>query len=174
MQQQLGAIMQMAYIVENLEQAIEQWCALGKAGPFTIMESFDIENMAYRGETCESLDLRLALGNSDGLCIEFIEQKCDTPSVYRDVIASRGYGFHHWAYITKSFDYEVDTQIARGMEVAFSGKVAVGERYAYIDSPTVVHGMVEIIEYSQAVDELFTGIEQAARDWDGKQLILYA
>lgn len=174
MHQVVGSMMQMAYVVENLEKTIEEWGKLNAAGPFLVMESFEIEKMQYRGQACDELDLRLALGYSGSMCIEFIEQKCDSPSVYRDVIEKQGYGFHHWAFMTDNFDKDVENYKSKGHEVCFSGKVAVGERYVYLDAGPQVHSMIEVIEYSPAVDELFTNIESMAKNWDGKQLIHYA
>lgn len=174
MQQKLGSMMQMAYIVESLEKSIEHWSTFNTAGPFVIMDSFEIDNMRYRGQECNDLDIRLALGYSGGMCIEFIEQRCDTPSVYKDVIANRGFGFHHWALMTDKFDTEVQRYQDAGHSVCFSGKVAVGERYVYLDSDPQLHSMIEIIEYSPEVEELFSNIETMAHEWDGKQLIQYA
>lgn len=174
MSQPIGSMMQMAYVVENLEQTIEEWGKIMQVGPFVIMESFEIDNMQYRGRSCESLDIRLALGYSGGMCIEFIEQKCDTPSVYRDVVESSGYGFHHWAFITENFEADVKRYQDKGHEVCFSGKVSVGERYVYLDAGPQVHSMIEVIEYSPEVGLLFANIEELSKNWDGKEPIVYA
>lgn len=170
----MGSMMQMAYIVENLEETIEQWSQVNNAGPFVIMESFDIDHMEYRGKPCNTLDLRLALGYTGGMCVEFIQQKCDTPSVYQEVIKQQGYGFHHWAFITDKFDADVARYKAQGDDICFSGKVAVGERYVYLDRRASMHSMIEVIEYSPEVDTLFSNIETMAKDWDGKERIIYA
>jgi hypothetical protein len=46
--------------------------------------------------------------------------------------------------------------------------VAVGGRFAYFDTRRQTGGMIELIEVSPPVRQLFETIENAARGWDGR------
>lgn len=173
MSQALGTVGQIAYIVENIEEAIENWGRFAKGGPFFIMENFEIIDPQYRGAPMANVNIRLALGYSDGLCVEFIEQRDDAPSVYTEVFARKGYCFHHWAYMTTNFDEEVKKHLDQGLEICFSGAAAVGGRFVYLDSTDLIHSMVEIIEFTPPVSAFFATIEEASQDWDGKNPLRY-
>lgn len=173
MKQPLGSVAQIAYIVENIETAIKNWSEFLDAGPFFVIEDFEIIDPKYRGQPMGDFNFRLALGFSGGVCIEFIEQSDDVPSVYNEVLAKQGYCFHHWAYMTKTFDEDLKKYQDQGMEISFSGAAGVGGRFVYVDTTEKLQCMVEIIEYTPPVEEFFNMIERASENWDGKEPIRY-
>lgn len=166
-----GALMQFAYTVPSIERAMPEWSRRLGIGPFAILEGSLLEDARYYGAPSD-IDLRAALVFSGSMCIELIEQINDVPSVYRDAIEARGYGFHHWAVSTADFDSEVARREAEGLRVAFSGRVTVGGRFAYIDTNAALGGMIELIEMNEAVEAFFTRLRDAAATWDGRELVL--
>lgn len=165
--QPLGGIMQVAYVVEDMDRAINHWIRELGVGPFFVFDSFPLEQTLYRGQPTD-VDISLALGFSGTMCFELIVQKSDGPSVYRDTVRERGYGFHHWAVSTRDFDGEVARYKALGADMAFFGVVpAVNARAAYMDTSATLGGMIELIELNPQVEEFFTTMHDAARDWNG-------
>lgn len=164
--QPLGAIMQVAYTTPDMDAALDHWVGTLGVGPFFLFRNFQLLDARYRGEPTD-IDIDLALTFSGSMCFELIVQNDDGPSVYRDVIASRGYGFHHWAVSTRSFDDDVARHKAAGAPLAFSGVAGVGGRAGYMDTTKTLGGMIELIEINDKVEEFFGMLYSAAQDWDG-------
>lgn len=172
MSQPDGTIMQIAYVVEDLEAALQRWLGKIGVGPFFVMKNLEVVEPRYREEPT-NLDIDIALGYSGNVCVELIKQNCDSPSVYRELLQSKGEGFHHWGVFSESFDRDVTRYREQGHALAFGGTVAIGARFAYMDTVAALGGMIELIEVTPVVRELFAGLEQAARDWDGSDPIRY-
>jgi hypothetical protein len=165
--QPLGAIMQVAYVVDDIDRELERWTKELGVGPFFLFRSFPVIEPKYRGKPTD-IDIDLALAFSGSMCFELIQQRNNAPSVYREVIDRRGYGFHHWAVSTKTFDAEVARRQAAGAPLAFSGAAGVGARFGYMDATDTLGGMIELIEINPNVEEFFGMLHAAAQGWDGK------
>lgn len=167
MSQPDGGIMQIAYVVDDLDRALEHWTQVMKVGPFFVMDKLEIIDPMYRGQPTD-FNFTIALGYSGTMCVELIKQHDDQPSVYRELIDRTGTGgFHHWGVGTEHFDDEVARYEARGYAQAFTGTVAVGDKYAYMDTQKDLGGMIELIKLTPVVRELFGNLEAAAAGWDG-------
>jgi hypothetical protein len=83
--QKPGPVYQIAYVVENLSEAMDNWLNQTSAGPFFLFEHFEFVEPVYRGVSTV-LDISIALGYSGELCIELIEQHDERPSVYQEEI----------------------------------------------------------------------------------------
>jgi hypothetical protein len=113
------------------------------------------------------LNVTIAMGFSGHIQLELIQQNNDAPSVFRELIDKRGYGFHHWGVACKDFDRDVEKYRALGYDVAFSDRTPDGTRVAYMDATAHLPGMVELIEMTDATESMFTGMYQASVGWDG-------
>ena len=163
-------VMQMAYVVEDMDKALQSWLQKIKVGPFFVLKSLAAENLRYRGQPTD-LDIDVALGFSGDVCIELIQQNCDSPSVYRELLQGKGEGFHHWGIFSENFEDDIVRYQQQDHELAFSGKVTVGARFAYMDTVAALGGMVELIEVTPTVRDLFYNMEQAHWEWDGSEPI---
>jgi hypothetical protein len=108
------------------------------------------------------------------MSFELIVQNDNSPSVYADIVRKHGYGsFHHWGVTTDTFDADVEKHLKDGSKVAFRGEVVpVGrKRFAYIDTLGKLPGMIELIELSAEVEDLFAGIKAQADGWNGSDPI---
>lgn len=164
--QPLGAVMQVAYVVDDMEKALEHWTQELGIGPFFLFEHFPLMDAQYRGQPTD-FDVNLALAYSGSMCFELIYQNNDAPSVYRDIVDSRGYGFHHLAVSTRDFEGDVALHQARGAELALYGVAGPGARAAYMDTAATLGGMTELIEITPEVEGLFSAIKEPSVDWDG-------
>lgn len=169
--QPLDGIVQVAFIVEDLEAEMRRFRQELNLGPWFVIDHFPFDWARYRGEPTE-LDISLALAYSGSMMFELIQQNDDGPSVYRETQAKRGWGFHHWAVTVPPANYDatLDGYRARGHEIALEASVGVGGRAAYVDVP-LLPGMIELIECTPKVEGLFTSIQQASVGWDGSDPI---
>ncbi len=168
MLQPTGSIMQLAHVVDDIEAAVVHWTGTLGAGPFYLLPHLQLVQPQYRGRPT-NIDCSIALGFSGGVCVEFIQQHDTGPSVFRELLDRSGPGFHHWGVMTESFDAELARLDAAGHGTAFSGAVAVGGRFAYVDTVAALGGMTELIELTPPVADLFRFLGDAAGGWDGRE-----
>jgi Glyoxalase/Bleomycin resistance protein/Dioxygenase superfamily len=168
--QKAGQIVQTAYVVQDMRTAIDWWIKDGKTGPFFLLESFTGPEQRYRGQPTKA-DVAIAMGFAGHMMIELIQPKDNEPSVYREVVQQRGYGFHHIGVAVEDVEAERAAYFKRGYHVAFSTPVPSGGSVYYMGDGPNAPGFVELIPASSGMDEIFTKYWRASVDWDGKDPI---
>lgn len=164
--QPADGIIQMAYVVDDIQAAMALWTRRLKAGPWFLLDHFTGEKAVYRGGPSKA-DVAIAMGFAGHMQIELIQPNDAHPSVYKEVIDQRGYGFHHFGKATAAYDADVRTYAAAGYELAFEALVPTGGRVGYLDTKGELPGFLELIEDSPALDEVFTSFYRASLLWDG-------
>lgn len=162
-----NGIIQMAYVVPDIKRAIEHWTEELKTGPWFLLEHFTGVDPQYRGQPSQAV-MALAMSFAGHMNVELIQPLNDAPSVYRDVIEKRGYGFHHFGVATSKFDEDLARYRAEGYELAFSCKVPSGARVGYLDTTADLPGMLELIELGADFEPTFNRFYRASIGWDGK------
>ncbi len=141
-------IFQIAFVVEDLDLAIEQFSTRFQVGPWRTFRDVGPEGALYRGEPARAR-LGVAFGFAGHMTYELVQPVDDAPSVYRDVIDDRGFGFHHFGYGTKDFDDAVAAMHVDGYQAV--GSLELPDlRLAIFDTRDVMPGMTELIEVSDA------------------------
>jgi len=168
--QKIGQIIQMAYVVEDIRASMAWWMADTCTGPWFLLDHFLAPGQTYRGEASQA-DVAIAMAFAGHMQIELIQPLDDHPSVYRDIIRQRGYGFHHVGVACADVDAQIAAYAARGYRVAFRAAVPTGGAVAYLDNGRNDPGMVELIPVTAGMDETFTRFWRASLDWDGKDPI---
>jgi len=164
-------LIQAAFIVNDLEDAVRRWLATARVGPFFIIPHAKVECVLYRGAPAV-LDFSAALAQAGPLQIELIQQHSDTPSAYRDVYPKGREGFHHVCMMTNDFDAELARHAAEDSPTATQG--AFGDmRFAYVDTRARLGHMTEIIEDRASIKEMFKLIADACASWNGENPIRY-
>lgn len=159
-------IIQMAYVVEDIHREMDIWVKKLRVGPWFLLDSFSGVDPQYRGGPSEA-SVSLAMSFAGHMMIELIQENSNAPSVYRETIEKRGYGFHHWGVATKDFDRSVVEYEASGYALAFLARVPTGGRVAYMDTTRDLPGMVELIELGAAFDDVFSRFYRETIGWDG-------
>jgi catechol 2,3-dioxygenase-like lactoylglutathione lyase family enzyme len=136
-------IFQVAFVVPDLERAIRQYARELRLGGWVILENMVYAQFKYRAAA--------ALASSGTTTYELIQQHDDLPSVYADTVQKTGYGFHHFAMLVPSIDEEMASYRERGFAVAMELRAGNGARACYIDTRSILPGMLELIEMSDAV-----------------------
>lgn len=135
-------LFQVAYLVTDLDEAVERWSALFGAGPFVITHHHRTDRFMYRG-TDQEADVSYGFGYLGDTMIQFIVQHDDTPSIYRDMYAAGESGYHHVAYLVHDFEAEYERLSGLGFEPACR-LYADGVDAAYFDTRPVTGGFTEI------------------------------
>jgi Glyoxalase/Bleomycin resistance protein/Dioxygenase superfamily len=166
--QPLDGVIQVAFIVDDIQAAMPMFAKQFRVGPWFLIEHFEFDWVKYRGNTA-TLDISICLGYSGSMMFELIEQHCDTPSVYQETRTQRGFGFHHLAVATtpELYDEVFEDYQHQGAALALEAAVKVGGRAAYLDFGALLPGMIELIEVTPAVEELFSHVKQPSIGWDG-------
>lgn len=163
-------IAQIAYLVKDVEESIASFVEEMGVGPWYVAGPFRPPKPVYRGKVVAPL-FTLALAYSGAMMVELIQQHDDKPSVFREAMETRGYGFHHWGVVVENFDDAVVQYQRKGFEIAFSDTAPMGMRVAYVDTLAKLPGMVELIEGNDAFERTFTPIREASVGWDGRDPI---
>lgn len=166
-----GPIRQLAFVVDDLEDAARHWVTSQGAGPFFVYD-VDLIDTWYRG-TPTRLWARMALGQLADQQIELIQPLDTAPSVYREYLDGGGRGLHHIC-----FWHDVDDASARlcqqGYEMVQHGRTSGGQQFAYLGGPTTATPYVELVDPGAgggAMADFFAHVAIAARHWDGSHPI---
>lgn len=164
--QKSGQVMQIAYTVQDMRAAIDWWIRDAKVGPWFLLESFTGPEQRYRGQPTQA-DIVLAMSFAGHMNIELIQPKDDRPSVYRETIQARGYGFHHVGIAFEDVEAARQEYHMRGYHDAFWTPVPSGGTVYYMGDRADAPGFVELIPATEGMDEMFTRYWRASVDWDG-------
>lgn len=159
-------IIQMAYVVDDIQAAMAQWTRDLRVGPWFLLDRFDGVDAQYRGGPSHAA-VTLAMGFAGHMQIELLQPLDDHPSVYREAIEQRGYGFHHYGVGSRDFDGDIARYEAQGYEVAYRAGVPTGGSVAYLDTHGALPGFVELIELGPGMETAFTAFYAASLSWDG-------
>lgn len=163
-----GTVIQTAFIVEDIHSAMRQFTQIYGAGPWFLRERGRFPVQTYRGDPT-NIELAIAMGYCGDMQYELIQQLDDLPSVYRDVVAQRGYGLHHFGIVFEDFDTGCACYRQQGFDLAYEAQVSGGARVAYFDTLKAFPAMVEVIEYKEATRQMFGAFREAAHNWDGSE-----
>jgi hypothetical protein len=158
-------VMQVAFVVEDIERAVAEWVRTTGIGPFFLVPHIELADFEYRGKKGAGLDFSVALAQSGGVQIELIEQHCDSPSAYRDTVAKGSEGFHHLCIYTADYDRTRQHYVDEGFAVAVDGLFG-DMRFCYVDTSPSIGCMMEIVEEHPLETDFFTRIAEAAGSWD--------
>lgn len=164
--QPLGGIVQFAYVVEDIDAAMEDYSVQLGVGPWDVRGPFVPPAGRLRGEPNQPL-LSLARGYVGHTMVELIAQHDAGPSVYHETPgAPRRYGFHHWAVIVDDFDAAFTRYAQAGFPEVYFDQLPSGSRIVYVDAVKTLGGMIELIEYTPEQERVYTEIYEAALGWD--------
>lgn len=158
-------ILQYAWVVPKLEEAIHHWHRLLGIGPFLVNREIRLGSPRHRGQP-STTRFSTAVAQHGSAQIELIEQHDDGPSAYRDLVPAGQTGFHHVAIIPADYDAVLARYLADGFAVAADG-VFGDLRFAYVDTSPAIGGMTELLEDKPAIRAFFGAIRKAAERWDG-------
>lgn len=136
------AILQVAFIVRNLEATIEKLNSLWEIGPFDIRQA-DVPEAIVHGRQAH-VKARLAFAKAGPIDLELIEPE-EGDNIYWEFLRDRGEGVHHLKIAAQDFKNELAFVQEQGIEVLQSADT---ERvsYAYLDTEKVAGVIFEILK----------------------------
>ena len=97
-----GPVIQLGYVVPDIQIALKHWIDVIGVGPFFLFEHMHPPEAEYRGNPTD-VDISAAFSYSGEQQIELIVQHNSAPSVYADFLASHPEGgLHHFAFDAES------------------------------------------------------------------------
>jgi hypothetical protein len=149
---------------------MHEWTGKLNVGPWFLLDHFAGDRPVYRGRESKA-DVAIAMSFAGHMNIELIQPNDTHPSVYKELIDTQGYGFHHWGVASADLDADIKRYEAMGMELAFRAGVPTGGDVAYMDTHGAMPGFVELISTNEQMDRTFSRFFGAALSWDGTEPI---
>lgn len=161
-----GSIMELCHVTADMDRAIAHWTGVLGAGPFFVFDVPAMPGQTHRGAP-SSIDLRIAFGFSGGLLIELVQPLNDVPSVFREILETKGESYHH-VMLRTDFAEGRKRLEAHGYQAAFEGSMPGGERFALFDTQGGNGGFVELMDLTEATFGPMEWLHAAHLEWDGK------
>lgn len=166
-----GPVVQVAYLVPDIDAAMEHWLRHAGLGPWTNYRN--IELATRFDERDFTLRIHEALAYQGSLQIQLVQSlnEANVPTPYSDWVRANRYGVHHVAYLTDRADDDVERARKQGFERVCAMRDKHGFRYYYLQSTAMPEVWIEFLESSAMLRDIFAqGIDQAA-SWDGRDPI---
>lgn len=162
-----GPVAQIGMVVRDIEAAMTHWSTVCGVGPWFFMPRYPLPAFRYRGTEQPGPDVAIALAYSGEVQIELIQQRCRTPSMYRDFLDAGLEGMQHWAFWAADYDAALARALAAGHRIGQEGDATGRGRFAYLESDGPVASVVEIVELTESRAAGFARMKAAAAAWDG-------
>jgi hypothetical protein len=165
-----GPVMQLGFVVPDIEQAMHHWIGKVGLGPFYQIENVQYAEAFHRGLP-SNIDMTVALAQWGEVQVELIQQRNDAPSIYTEFPGRKLGGLQHLGVMTRSVADDLAALRTEGIEAVQWGATGNGIRFAYVDTDAQPGGMIELIEHGPTIDGFFTLVRESAMDWDGRDPI---
>lgn len=159
-----NSIIQMAWVVADLDEAMLRWFRVNGTGPFLVNRHIKVGESCYRGRA-QAVDFSVAMAQAGGVQVELIQQHDASPSHYRDTVPPGAEAFHHVAILPDDYDAAVHSYVDQGFAIAGSG-IFGDVRFSYVDTTKATGHMVEIVEDLPSIRRFFGAVRKAAEEWD--------
>jgi hypothetical protein len=162
-----GPVRQTAYIVRDIERAMDFWLNVMGIGPFFYLPDHRGGDSKYRDRLTD-MRISLAFAQSGPIQVELIQQLNDAPSLFKDFIDSGREGLQHLAFWTDTFDADIARYIRIGYRIVqAAGLDGPNNRNAFLVQREGDPLAIEISETNGTKGELFRKIAEAANGWNG-------
>ena len=165
--QPVNGVVQHAFVVADLDVAIDTYVSTLGAGPWFVIDRWVGEEAVYRGAPSTAA-MRIAMGFSGHILYELIQPLDSEPSVYKELLEKSGPGFHHFGQGSMNYEADVARYKAKGYDLAFEARVAPGAgRVGYMDARADIGAFIEVIENDAAMESNFGRFYAASVGWGG-------
>ena len=168
-----GTMTKICYVTYDVEKAVQRWAEGVKAGPFYVMTNdATFGEASYRGAPAKD-NFKAALGFSGNTLVEFVEPTNDEPSIFQEVLKTRGDMAVHHLYpdLRPLSDAEYDSIRNRYLELGYVAALDIllpaGGRCVHFDAREQLGVFVELMQCSPEVYAGFETIRAAHANWDG-------
>lgn len=163
-----GPVMQLGFVVPDLERAVAHWSGTVGVGPFFLLDHVQFAETFYKGRPT-TVDMSVAVAQWGHVQVELVQQFNDAPSIYSEFEGREAGGLQHLGVMTDSVARDLERLRPLGIEPVQWGSTANGIRFAYLSTDQHPGAMIELIEHGPAIDGFFAVVREAARGWDGSK-----
>ncbi|MFN8627589.1 MAG: VOC family protein [Candidatus Binatia bacterium] len=168
-----GPIRQIAYIVDDVDASMQAWHRQMGVTPFVVIRHCNpFAEMTYRGKPCAGVEMSIALSMIGPVQLEFIQQHCDTPSIYREALARNHRGLHHYSFYSREFDALYRHALENGMEAVVTSGPPGMLGMAYVESTTIPGLICELVRSNDMTEGMFDRLAAHCASWDGAHWLL--
>lgn len=162
----LGAPVQIAYAVPDVEVFARRWAESTGAGPFFVQRHIPVTGVRYRGKPA-GFDHSSAYGQWGGVMLELVHCHTPGPNVVTDVIGDSPTGLHHLAFWVDDLDAATDDLAEHGHNLAMTAHTAGGTEFRFVDASAHLGHMIELYVPTDRVRGFYAMVRDAAQGWDG-------
>jgi methylmalonyl-CoA/ethylmalonyl-CoA epimerase len=145
-----GAIRQIAFVVKDLDMAVENYWHTAGVGPWSIYTTGAPPlRCIYHGQPA-SYKIKLAIAITGPVQMELIEY-ISGDTIHRDFLASGGKGIEHVGIFVPDLDEALQPYLSRGVGILQQAEglgVKRDGRYAYLDTESILGTILELIQSS--------------------------
>lgn len=161
----VGPVVQIAYVVEDIDAAIAHWNAMG-VGPFFLSRRPKYAEQTYRGEHTDC-EISAAFAYTGDLQIELVQQHNLAPSAFLDFEKLHGYGMQHLGVLSSDIAADTARLAMKGFRPFHRMVSAIGVETIFFDSELHAGTVLELIHETPLVTNGFAQMKAAAQAWDG-------
>lgn len=167
----MGPAKQIAYMVNDIDEAMQHWHAEHGIGPFLVTRNaVPLSNAFYRGVKAQTTRLNIAFAYVGDMQLELIELIGDTPGLYKEALDRGQYGVHHYAVCVDDFSVAYNWALDNGFDAVIDAGVDGLARMSYMEN-TDSGIILEVIEWNPLTRPYFNGLEKMVRSADAGQLV---
>lgn len=145
-------VLQIAFVVKNLDEAIKIYSEKYGIGPWKISEiSSNTVDDLYKHDNKLDFSYRVAMCDIGNLEWELVEP-LDDKSIYSDFLKEKGPGFHHVAFEVKDYDAAETTLKSSGIKILSSGNWQ-GTRFAHFETENDLDFVIELFKFPEKQEE---------------------
>ena len=120
-----GPLRQMGFVVRDIDRAMRHWVEVCGVGPWFVAEKLPLDGFWYKEQPYD-IHVTVALANSGDVQLELIEQRDQTPSMYRDFLAAGHEGLQHWSSWPENYDELLDRAVKNGWAIGQRDETRAG------------------------------------------------
>lgn len=160
----IGAVEQVAYVVDDLDEAMAHWNSLG-VGPFFVLRRIQYAEQTYRGEPT-NCEVSAAFSYFGDMQIELLKQLNDEPSSFREFKEEFRTGVQHIGVLSKNISADVARLEAQGFSQIQRMVSTTGVVTVLFDTGRKGASVIELIEETPTLADGFKQMKAAAQSWD--------
>lgn len=165
-----GRIFQVAYVVPDLDEAVEHWTANMGVGPFyDFPVPLPLDELLVDGRAVPAdkpIFGGVSVSYSGDTMIELI-QPGSAASTYRDFLESGQRGVHHYGTFVDDYASVMDRARKQGIPVVLEGRLPLSQ-FAYLDTARDgLSPLIEVIAPLPPMLDLFATIRKETESWNG-------
>ena len=164
-----GPMRQVGIVVRDIDKAMRHWVEVCGIGPWFYAEQLPMDQFRYKGRPYD-IKVSIALANSGDVQLELIQQRCDSPSLYRDFLAAGHEGMQHWSSWPVNYHEIRERALKSGWQIGQEGDTPRGP-FIYFLNEGHPGTVVEMAEATPTRMRIFDQVREAAIGWDGKDPI---